>query len=222
MEWYVPAAVTIEELQRTLNVINQFLQNPINLDGKEASQLMRKKRRKRRIRSPSSDPDGDESQADDPVRKQRKRKKEKEKEVYKSAQFIEDSDAEYGDMDAFLEKEKMARERASFAAAVTGNSRPANMKSTGTKKRQKKGANTDTRSKRRESDESSNSNDDMKIHSFGERNRLGVTTNSYDHVNSPDPISPQHVPRPRPKPRLRRKDGAPAASRSSPLPNLDN
>jgi replication fork protection complex subunit Tof1/Swi1 len=218
LEWYISAAITVEELRRTLNVIKQFLQKPIALDGKNASQLMRKKRHRRRRRSPSPDPD-DEFSADDPVRKRRKEKKEKEKEVYKSAQFIEDSDVEYGDMDTFLEKEKMARERTILAAATSGNTRPANMKPTGTRKRQKKGSNNDAKSKGRKSD-------DLRGHSFGERNRsdrIVGDDDSTDHVaNTSDPHSPQHAPRPRPRPRLRRKDGAPSASRSSPVPNLED
>lgn len=180
---------------------------------------MRKKRQRRRRRSPSPDPD-DEFPTDDPVRKRRKEKKEKEKEVYKSAQFIEDSDAEYGDMDTFLEKEKMARERTILDAATSSNTRPVYMKATGTRKRQKKGSNNDAKSKGRKSD------DDLRGHSFGERNRsdriVGDDESTDLVANISDPHSHQHAPRPRPRPRLRRKDGASSTSRSSPVPNLEH
>lgn len=58
LEWYIPAAVLPSDLQSCLNVISQFLENPLDLEGKKASQLLSKKRRRRLRRpSPSSDPD---------------------------------------------------------------------------------------------------------------------------------------------------------------------
>ena len=48
---------------------------------------------------------------DGPKQKKKREKKKKEKEVYKSAQFIEDSDEDYGNMEEFLEKERQLRER---------------------------------------------------------------------------------------------------------------
>lgn len=157
LEWYIPAAILVEDLQRTLNVINQFLHTPIDLEGKKASQLFSKKRRRRRRRSPSPESDADGMSGDEVMRKKRKEKKKKEKETYKSAQFIEDSDAEYGDMESFLEKEKAARERAVLAAAASGTDRPATMKPTGTKKRRRNpGKTKEPPSKRR----SSNSDDE--------------------------------------------------------------
>ncbi|KAJ3507590.1 hypothetical protein NLJ89_g6215 [Agrocybe chaxingu] len=121
LEWYIPSGISVEELQRTLNVIKQFLEKPIDLDGKKAAQLLAKKRRRRRRRSPSPDSGNEDLPSDgEPHRRNRKEKKKKEKEIYKSAQFIEDSDEEYGQMDAFLEKEKERRERAALAAASKG------------------------------------------------------------------------------------------------------
>ena len=123
------------DLQSYLNVINQFLENPIDLEGKKASQLLSKKRRRRRRRpSPSPDPDASESEGEEP--RKRKEKKKKEKQQYKSAQFIEDSDAEMEDMETFLEKEKALRERTALLAASTGH--VATMRPTGTKKRRKR------------------------------------------------------------------------------------
>jgi replication fork protection complex subunit Tof1/Swi1 len=77
----------------------------------------------------------------------------KEAEQYKSLQFIEDSDAEYGDMDTFLEKEKERRLRAQEAAAsAEGGSRPTNMKATGTKKRRRKGERPSASAKRQKNE----------------------------------------------------------------------
>lgn len=194
LEWYIPAAILVEELQRTLNVINQFLQSPINLDVKQASQLLSKKRRRRRRRSPSPGSDDDAS-VDEPRREKRKEKKKKEKEIYKSAQFIEDSDVEYGDMEAFLEKEKVARERATLAAEAAGTDRPATMKPTGTKKRRRTVANGTSKPKKRPSKHRSPNSDDE-----GE-GEVEIVEKSL--------ASPLPMPRPRPKPRLRKKNDAP-------------
>ena len=134
MEWYVPSGTAISELQRIRSVIKQFLEEPIDLEGKKASQLLSKKRRRRRRRSPSVSEDDAVLSGDEPRRK-KKEKNKKEKEQYKSAQFIEDSDEEYGGMDTFLEKEKAQREKTSLAAVNSTGGRLPTMKATGTKKR---------------------------------------------------------------------------------------
>ncbi|KAF8578836.1 timeless-domain-containing protein [Ramaria rubella] len=133
LEWYVPAGILPSELQISLNVINQFLEKPLDLEGKKAAQLLSKKARRRaRRRAPSSEP---ESEADDNEdRPKRKARKKKEEVQYKSAQFIEDSDAELGDDEEFFKKEAALRDRAALAAA---DGRNATMKATGTKKRKK-------------------------------------------------------------------------------------
>lgn len=120
-------------------MIDQFLETPFDLGGKKASQLLSKKarRRRRRRRSPSPASDSEDHLNDDPP-KRKKEKKNKEKEQYKSAQFIEDSDEEYGDIEAFLEKEKTMREKAARVAAEAGGGRIGTMKPTGTKKRRRK------------------------------------------------------------------------------------
>lgn len=125
-----------------LNVINQFLETPFDLDGKKASSLLSKKRRRRRRRAPSPDSEEDAENDDDEPKKRRKEKKKKEKEQYKSAQFIEDSDGEYGDMDSFLEKEKVLRHRVALAGAEAETSqdiRPPGMRAHGMKKRRGRG-----------------------------------------------------------------------------------
>lgn len=200
LEWYIPAAILVEDLQRTLNVINQFLQTPIDLDGKKAAHLLSKKRRRRRRRSPS--PDSDNNASDDEPQKKKRKARKKEKEVYKSAQFIEDSDAEYGDMEGFLEKEKAARERALRAAAAADDGRPSTMKPTGTKKRRRKGINEGSKTKRRKEVEPSLSSDESKTPSDSDVEV--VATSQREDADK------KHLPRPRP--RLRRKDGPPTAS----------
>jgi replication fork protection complex subunit Tof1/Swi1 len=137
LEWYVPAAITPRDLQTTLGVVRKYVAAPFEVDGKQASALLKKKaiRRRRRRSSPSdSDADGDaEGDVDDEKKKARKGKRKKEKEVYKSAATIADSDEEYADMDAFLEKEKALREK---TARIQGDGgRLPTMKSAGTKKR---------------------------------------------------------------------------------------
>ena len=83
MEWYVPAAIVPEELQRSLALINQFLEKPIDLDlgGKGVSSLLqrnRRARRRRRARSPT--PEDSDAEDDEPQRRKREKKK-KEMEV---------------------------------------------------------------------------------------------------------------------------------------------
>ena len=131
-------------------MINQFLETPFDLEGKKAAQLLSKKRRRRRrVRSPSPSSDDDPVILDeDEPKKKRKEKKKKEATQYKSAQFIEDSDEEYGGMDAFLEKEKAMRERIEAAAREEGKS-IGTMKSTGTKKRRRKEKNDLSTNKKR-------------------------------------------------------------------------
>jgi len=192
----VPASVLPSDLQSSLNIIDQFLRNPIVLDGKKASQLLIKttRRRRRRRRSPSNS-DDELVDDDEPTRKRREKKKKEEKQ-YKSAQFIEDSDAEYGDMAAFLEKEKTLREKAASAAAQSG--KIATMRTTGTKKRRRKGKDVETMKKGRvgnsqpagessAGDNSSNSDDDI----------LGTMRRS----RSPSPTQERQPQKARPRPR---------------------
>ncbi|KIJ64730.1 hypothetical protein HYDPIDRAFT_181592 [Hydnomerulius pinastri MD-312] len=148
LQWVVPAAIIPSVLQNRLNVVDQFLKNPIDLDGKRPGQLLGKKmRRRRRRRSPSLGSDNE--LPDDEPRRKKERKKKEEKQ-YKSAQFIEDSDEEYGDMDAFLEREKALREKTALAAAESG--KVSTMRATGTKKRRKRGKDSATAKRLRTDD----------------------------------------------------------------------
>ncbi|KAF9484295.1 timeless-domain-containing protein [Pholiota conissans] len=227
LEWYVPSTISVAELQRTLNVINQFLETPFDLDGKGAASLLSKKRRRRRRRSPSPDSDADDDvllSGDEPRRKKRKEKAIKEKDQYKSAQFIQDSDEEYGDMEAFLEKERAQREKAALAAATAGiNDRPISMKAAGTKKRRRKAAEAGTKSKKRKSSPQSGavgahfSESDVEVlnDESDAENVEAVPIESADSRVSDNAHAPS-APRPRPRPRPRPKT---STRSSSPLPS---
>ena len=199
-EWFVPSAILPDELRRSLNVINQFLEIPLDLAGKKAKDLLSKKTRRRRRarRSPSnSDSDTEEEQ---PKEKKKREKKLKEKEIYKSAQFIEDSDEEYGDMEAFLEKEKELRERTSKAAIEGG--KIGTMKATGTKRRRGKN-DRGGKGKKKRKDEP----DDIEAlaMSDGDDDLIDVIGGP-DDGDTPSPsshVSSKSRPKPRPKPRPR-------------------
>jgi len=138
LQWYIPAAILPSELQGMLNVINEFLKTPFHLDGKKATSLLSKKRRRHR-RAPSAESQENAEVEDDESRTRRKEKKKREKEQYKSAQFIGDSDEEYGDMHEFLEKEKKLRNRVALAGAAVASQavRPLGMRAHGMKKRKR-------------------------------------------------------------------------------------
>ncbi|THH29094.1 hypothetical protein EUX98_g5095 [Antrodiella citrinella] len=195
LEWYIPAAIVPTSLQRSLNVIDQFLETPIDLDGNKPTSLLQKKRRRRtRRRSPSHS--GDEREASnsdsDAPRRRKKEKKQKEQKKYKSAQFIEDSDTDEESMQAFFEREKALRERMSLAALSSGKA--AAMRSTGTKKR-KKNAGGKKKRKRGEDDDDDDDeeDDDPKVVEVG-----AASDADEDRAVDPEQSAP---PRPRPKPR---------------------
>ncbi|EIW79780.1 timeless-domain-containing protein [Coniophora puteana RWD-64-598 SS2] len=141
VQWIVPAKILPAELQSNFNVIDQYLREPLDLAGKKASELLAKKarRRRRRRRALASDEEELPSDEEEP-RRRRRAKKEKEEKQYKSAQFIEDSDGEDGEMDAFLEREKALRDRMERVAADSGKGL-GTMRATGTKKRRRRNKN---------------------------------------------------------------------------------
>lgn len=136
LEWYVPAALLPSDLQQFLNVMDQFIESPIDLDGKKAADMLSKKRRKRRARRAPSESEASGNE-DEPKRKKKKEKKKKEEKQYKSAQFVEDSDLEGEELEAFFAKEKALREKMALAAATAGKE-TATMRARGTKKRRRK------------------------------------------------------------------------------------
>lgn len=136
MEWFVPQAIVPQELERSRRLIEDYLKDPIDLEGKKAAQLLHKKPRKRRRRRQVSSDTEDEPEDEEPRRK-RKEKKQKESKQYKSAQFVVDSDVEDDELQKFFEKEKELREKMSRLAKESGTT--GTMKATGTKKRRKRG-----------------------------------------------------------------------------------
>jgi len=155
LEWYIPAGIELSDLQRSLTVIEQFEKSPLDLNGKRASQLLHKKRRRRRRRRQASSSDSEGAGSSDEDAPRKKARKTREQETYKSAQFIEDSDEEYGrDIDAFFTREAELRKRtaltaaAAAAAAADGHQpqRLGTMRATGTKKRRRPQASRGTSS----------------------------------------------------------------------------
>ena len=204
----------MSDLKSTLNVITQFLETPFDLNGKKPSELLGKKRRRRRRRLPSPISDADPSD-EEPKRKKKTEKKKKEKEEYKSAQFIEDSDEEYGDMEAFLEKERAMRQKALDAAAAAGN-RPVAMKPTGTKKRRRKGEEMGKKGKKRKGDLSTEAAVDIDLTDGtpeqSDTSDVEVVDSQDKGITSPlDP--PKAAPRPKPRPiaKARASSSRPAA-----------
>ena len=147
-QWYIPAGIDLSDLQRSLTVIEQFETTPLDLEGKRAAQLLHKKRQaRRRRRRPASGSEGeakDGDDDDDDGRKHKVARKAREREKYMSAQFIEDSDEEYGrDIEEFFAREAAVRERAALAA-IDSLSHIGTMRPTGTKKRRRKQPSLDT------------------------------------------------------------------------------
>ena len=60
LEWYIPSTILPKDLQRCLNTINQYLETPIDLEGRKPAELLQKKRRRRtRRKQPESDAESD-------------------------------------------------------------------------------------------------------------------------------------------------------------------
>ena len=211
IEWYVPAAVTPDELQGSLEVIRKYLATPFNLEGKKASSLLRKKttRRRRRKASPSTESD---NEPDDKMTA-RKEKRQKEKQEYKSAAMIMDSDEEYGDMDAFLEKEKALREKTARLTMEGGNL--PTMKKTGTKKRRMK-ASEQSGSKRRKKHDS--------VAALGSEDEASAVegSSSDDKTGMTLETSPQLFAEPKSRPKPRARFGGPVPGASSATVDLSD
>ena len=194
----MPASIVPSVLQERLNVVDQFLKNPIDLEGKKASDMLSKKvRTRRRRRSPSL---GSDVELPDDEPRRRKEKKKKEEKTYKSAQFIEDSDGEYGDMEAFLEREKLQREKTARAAAESG--KIATMRATGTKKRRTKGNGAALSSAEEE--------DAALVFSKGSRENSDSDDEIFKSLRSSRSPSPPPEAKARPRPRLIQKPKPPA------------
>ncbi|THH00303.1 hypothetical protein EW026_g2191 [Hermanssonia centrifuga] len=233
LEWYVPQAIVPSELQRSLNIINQFLEEPIDLGGKKAAQMLHKKRRtRRRRRAETADSEEEHASDDEPTRK-RKEKKKKEHKQYKSAQFIEDSDIEDDALDAFFAREKELREKMALASVVSG--KIATMKATGTKKRRNRNEDKGSKKRKRGVD----GGPDQGENKDGAQPAIDSDTDSEEAIFNPF-ASPKQVPstartspesgeekrakpKPRPRPRLRaqRTPSPPPNKTNSPQPEVE-
>ncbi|CAE6409911.1 unnamed protein product [Rhizoctonia solani] len=235
LEWHVPKQITPSELQTSQNVIEQYLTNPIDLQGKKAKDHLSTKRRTQRKREEVSSSSSEESKGlsdsggedflpndeasvqkraarraareerraakrhrrEERETKKRERKK-KEVQVYKSAETIEDSDAELGDDDAFFARERELRAKAEQAGQ--GNYASGTMLEHGTKKRKNKEGGKKRKGKRAvgvpeaEAEAPSEGDEDQ-------------------NNNSPEDTQPVTKPRPRPRPKP--KQPSPSASPKS-------
>lgn len=156
---------------------------------------------------------------DEPERKKKEKKKKEEKQ-YKSAQFIEDSDEEYGDMDGFLEREKVMRERIKAAA---GDGRIGTMKPTGTKKRRRKGK--DSAANKKPKGDWGSDDPDQDPHRQAEEgtassasDNSGTESDSDEGVRGADAGPAPAAPRPRPRPLAKRVSPSPGP----PLPATES
>ncbi|KAI9060063.1 timeless-domain-containing protein [Trametes sanguinea] len=238
LEWCIPSVILPVELKRTLSTIDRFLETPIDLQGKSPSELITKKRRRRvrRRRSPSPRSDGEDSDA--PRRKKRERKKKEDKQ-YKSAQFIEDSDFDEDDMEAFLAKERALREKAARLAEETGNI--GTMRAHGTKKRRRKGKDAAGKKRRKRGGQDGNDGEEQLGGSDAEKARESNGSSDESDFNvfgspkrdqsepTPDtspPMEdgegqPKRAPRPRPRPRPKAASAVTASPKSaSPSPSV--
>lgn len=98
----MPKTELPDSMDATIRILEGYLRNPLTLDGEQAKDLLRKKRKKA-VRRASIAADEDE----DAARPRKRRRKQAEIQQFKSAQFIEDSDD-----DPVLDAEFYAREAA--------------------------------------------------------------------------------------------------------------
>lgn len=228
LEWYFPAAITPDDLQKHLDVIARYLDEPIDLGGKAPSELIQKKRATRRgtrrTRQSGNASSSDEAQdTDDELQPKKRRTKRKKEEIqYKSAEFIDDSDFDFEADTEFFAKEEALRRQAE-AAAEEGKS--ATMRATGTKKR-KRGMNTQdlnpvpqgtdaprttAKSPRKRPKPSQRGSRDE-----GDSNIPAVVEEPPPAINTAKSSSEEPRPRPRPRPRYAPSSRATSSPASSP------
>ncbi|KAH7337412.1 timeless protein-domain-containing protein [Rhizoctonia solani] len=240
-EWHVPKQLTPSELQTSQNVIEQYLANPLDLQGKKAKDHLTTKRGTRRQRdepdvssSSSEDSKGlsdsagedflpnDEASVqkraerraareerraakrqrrEERESKKRERKK-KEVQIYKSAEIIEDSDAELGDDDAFFAKEKELMEKAKQAGQGTYAS--GTMLEHGTKKRKNKEGGKKKKGKRA-----------VEASKAGADAEASAEEADGQNDSALEDVRPAARPRPRPRPRPKPTQPSPSASPKS-------
>ncbi|KAG8990291.1 Topoisomerase 1-associated factor 1 [Tulasnella sp. JGI-2019a] len=221
LEWYVPAAILPDELQTSLDVIEQFLKNPLDLNGKKAADMLSKKRkpgRTRRSKRKANDDsglsdgggggDGDDDDLSEGERRHKKikrAKKKAEEKQFLSAEFIEDSDADLGNDEEFYAKEQELRDRAK-KAAETGDATLSNMAKTGTKKRKKKLGDGPVKKKFYSAATARGAEDDSD--SDRATPQASSSKAQSDAEDGPTSVEAQPKPRPRPRPRLKASNAA--------------
>ncbi|KDQ56583.1 hypothetical protein JAAARDRAFT_79123 [Jaapia argillacea MUCL 33604] len=229
LQWFVPSTLLPSDLQSSLNVIDQFLKNPMDLGGKKASDMLSKKaRRRRRRRSPSPNSDDESDILDDKPKKKREKKKKEEKQ-YKSAQFIEDSDVDDETLHAFFEKEQQLREKTALAAV---DGKLATMRATGTKKRRKttaeggrgrkkrKGATAHERASSADPTQADDPQSDSDVDIFGSPRERSSTPRTTPPMESDSVLPSKPKMRPRPKPRFKGTSTTPSAPLDDSAQNL--
>lgn len=105
--WTIPGSSTSESLQTNIELIKQFIANPLAPNGKPASEMIKKKAKKKRARK---DLDDEEST----TRKRAKRIDSAP--VYHTQQFVIDSDED--DDDTFFANEAKLRAKNVSAIAL--------------------------------------------------------------------------------------------------------
>ncbi|KZV75695.1 timeless-domain-containing protein [Peniophora sp. CONT] len=218
LDWYIPAGISVPELQTVLNVITQFQENPLDLKGQKPSQLLQKKRR-RRVRAPAAS-DGSGSDSDADLRAARRKKRKKEEKAYKSAEFVVDSDDEEDDA-AFFAREAALRERTARIAAESGHAMASGtMRKTGTKKRKGRSVREGARKRHRaggglldgssdvEADPMAAGLDDEPVSFAPDADAIlndGSDSDADSDAAGGAQLPPQKRPQPRPRPVPRRK-----------------
>ena len=192
------------DMQSHLNVINQFLESPIDLQGKKPSELLKKKPRKRRPRHVELDENGE------PLAKKERKRKEEQK--YKSATMIEDSDADEDEWAAFFEREKKLAERTALASAATGTS--GTMRATGTKKRRR---NEGKKKRRKRGGNVTSESEAEKSGSELDGGPSTVRAQQGDGTSPTKEPATEEPARPRPRPRKRLRASSPPQSSPPPL-----
>lgn len=199
LQWSIPKSRLHTELNVDIKIIDYFLLNPLDHEGKSAAELVKKKRKtqarktqassRRRLRETSADLNEDERALDDDseeeeaARKKRKAKKQQEVRQYQSAQFIADSDDEDNpERDAkFFEQERLLRERINQGAMLGMGAPAANANPVSTRRIRAKPVKRVRKIKEvarsKDIDTNEDDNDDMDIDMLdGDRHEVNLTS----------------------------------------------
>jgi replication fork protection complex subunit Tof1/Swi1 len=148
----------------------------------------------------------------------RKERKKKEEQEYKSAQFIEDSDAELGDDEAFFARERALRQR--MAAASAQGAVAPTMRASGTKKR-RKGSEEGGRKIKKRKGTASIAITATAVRDSEDEPAQGTDSDAESDEDAgtrgaaPGDVAEASAPRSRPKPRPRRRQARAASEQPS-------